>query len=133
MTGEVEIAVSVEKDVAVAYETAVGMARILGFSAADTTCVGTVVTELARNILSYATCGKIILAGVTRNNQAGVKITAVDSGPGICDLEAILSGRYKSASGLGLGLLGAKKLLEDFRVDTAPGAGTTITGIKYGR
>jgi serine/threonine-protein kinase RsbT len=129
----VEIAVVAEKDVPVAYETAVSLARTLGFSRADTTCVATVVTELARNILSYATTGKIILSGVIRADRAGIKITAVDSGPGISDLETILSGNYKSASGLGLGLLGAKNLLDDFQVDTAPGSGTTITGIKYGR
>lgn len=131
--GEEAVAITDEKDVSIACDAAARMARTLGFSSTDTTSVATAVTELARNILRYATIGKIILTSVTGAGRVGIKITAVDSGPGISDLENILSGNYQSASGLGLGLLGAKRLLDDFHVDTTAGSGTTVTGVKYGR
>lgn len=132
-TGCQEIVIAGENDVSTAYEAAAGLARSLGFSVTDLTCIATAVTELARNILRYATNGTIVVSPVSSAGRVGIRIIASDNGPGINDLDEILSGNYRSASGLGLGLLGTKNLLDLFRVDTAPGEGTTVMGVKYVR
>jgi serine/threonine-protein kinase RsbT len=101
-------------------------AKLLGFSNLDEHKVVTAVYELAQNMLRYAERG---LFTITIRDGAMV-IEAIDEGPGIDNVEQILSGDYDSSSGLGLGLLGCKRLMDEFAIDTAPGQGTHVTLVK---
>ena len=125
--------IACENDIATAREAAMKMAQRMGFSLTHSTSIATAVSELARNILHYANDGRILLSSVNDGEKEGMKIHAVDSGPGIANIDEVLSGDFVSKTGMGLGLLGTKRLLDEFMVDTAPGMGTKVTGIKYGR
>ena len=108
-------------------------AAALGFSAVDQTKIATVVSELARNIVCYAASGTIELKELrdAAGTVVGIEVRAQDQGPGIAGLDEILAGRYRSKTGMGLGLLGAKRLMGDLQVDTAPGRGTTVAARRY--
>ena len=104
----------------------------LGFSRADATKVAVVISELARNILIYAKLGTITL--ITQSNlgtKKYIKIIANDKGPGIPDLEQAMTDGWTTSKGLGLGLSGSKRLVDEFSVDSEVDQGTTITAVKY--
>lgn len=125
--------IACENDIATAREGAMRMSQEIGFSLTQSTSMATAVSELSRNILHYAGEGRISLNCINKGEKRGLKIRATDSGPGIENIEEVLSGNYVSRTGMGLGLLGTKRLLDDFSVDTTPGNGTKVTGIKYVR
>jgi serine/threonine-protein kinase RsbT len=120
-------------DISLARECALRLARQDGFSLMNATYVATVVSELGRNILHYAGEGNVRISAILKDDGVtcdAIRVTAEDHGPGIPNLEVILSGSYRSKTGMGLGLLGSKRLLDEFQVKTSPG-GTTVTGLKY--
>jgi serine/threonine-protein kinase RsbT len=120
----VELELRVESDIARARLAARDMCQALGTSALVIQKLATIVSELARNMVAYAGGGKLSLKpGV--GGRRSVAIEAVDQGPGIGNLEEILAGRYKSRSGLGLGILGTKRLADRFAITSAPG-GTRV-------
>jgi serine/threonine-protein kinase RsbT len=121
------LAVRFEEDIARARTEAREFARGLGFSAIGQTRLMTAVSELARNIVQYAGEGRIELCPVS--SPPGVEIVATDRGPGIPDVEEILSGNFRSQMGLGLGLKGVKKLAERFDIRTGPGQGTSVSAL----
>jgi serine/threonine-protein kinase RsbT len=92
--------------------------------------IATVISELARNIIQYAGSGVIDIE-ITDTTPPAVVIHAVDHGPGIADVDGVLGGQYRSKTGMGMGLLGAKRLMDEFQVSTAPGLGTAITARKF--
>ena len=106
------------------------LADMLGFSVPDAVKVATVVSELARNIVVYARTGSLELE-VVATPRAGIRITAIDQGPGIADVDLVLSGKYKSRTGMGLGLAGSKRLVDQLLVESAPGRGTKVVAQKY--
>jgi len=113
-------------------------AGLLGYSAHDRTRIATAVSEIARNVITYARIGKAEFYIETVKNELVFSIRITDQGPGIQDLESILSGRYTSKSGLGIGIAGSSRLMEHFNIETKPGRGTTVhmakplpTGRKY--
>jgi len=116
-----------EHDVVLARQRARQIADLLGCDSQDQTRFATAVSELARNAFRYAGGGRVTFA-VENADSASPTITAriADDGPGIGDLNAILDGRYESHTGMGLGLLGARRLSDRFRIDSAPGHGTTV-------
>jgi serine/threonine-protein kinase RsbT len=130
---EEKYSIVTENDIAFCRDSALRMAQSMGFGLTDSTALATVVSELARNILHYAETGKIIISFTASVKGKGIKIEAVDFGPGISNLDEILSGSYRSRSGMGLGLIGSKRLLDHFHVETSPGLGTKVVGIKYVR
>ena len=116
-----------EHDVVLARQRGRQIARLLGFDSQDQTRIATAVSELARNAFEYAGVGKVSFA--IERDPGGVQLLVVqirDEGPGIRDVQAILDGRYRSPTGMGLGILGARRLTERFRIDSAPGRGTTV-------
>jgi serine/threonine-protein kinase RsbT len=119
------IRIRVEDDVARARAEARTLAAIHGFSTVGQTRLMTAVSELARNIVQYAGEGQIEIYPVLQ--PAGVEIVASDRGPGIENLDRIMAGDHRSRFGMGLGLLGVKKLAAHFDVRTEPGRGTTVT------
>jgi serine/threonine-protein kinase RsbT len=117
------IRVSTESDIVVARTRAREVCEALGASTSATHKVATVVSELARNIVSYTRGGSIEL--IPRMQPRSVTVRASDSGPGISNLDQILGGQYKSRTGLGIGLAGSKRLSESFTIKTSL-AGTRI-------
>ena len=101
-----------------------------GFSAGDQTVIAAAISEIARNILMYAKRGEIELRAITTADRAGIVVVARDSGPGIKDIPRALQDGYSTSGGLGLGLPGAKRLMDEFEV-ISNGNGTTVTMKKW--
>lgn len=125
--------IACENDIAIARDAAMRMAKKIGFSLTHGTSIATAVSELARNILRYAEEGRVALYIIKKEGQVGLKIYATDEGPGIPNINEILSGNYVSKTGMGLGMIGTKRLLDHFSVETSEGNGTRVMGIKYVR
>ena len=109
------------------------LAREMGFDSTTQIKITTAVSEVTRNIYEYAKSGAISLAVAERGPDTGLQVTARDDGPGIDEstLNAILRGRYQSFSGLGVGLSGTRKLMDEFDIQTAKDEGTRVTVIKW--
>ncbi len=119
-----------EDDIVAARQRARGIAEQLGFNVQDQTRIATAVSEIARNAFGYAGGGKVDFAlNLDREIQTLV-IRVSDRGPGMVDLDAIMEGRYKSTTGLGLGIVGARRLVDGFDITSSAGDGTTVTLIK---
>jgi serine/threonine-protein kinase RsbT len=103
----------------------------LKFSLTDQTKFVTAASELARNVLRYGGGGHAEIERLAENGVGGVRIAFIDEGPGIADLALALTDGYTSGGGLGLGLSGARRLSDEFEVDSAPGRGTTVTITKW--
>jgi serine/threonine-protein kinase RsbT len=130
---DIRVAIESDDDVVVARSKARELAAGLGFTGTDLTLLATAISEIARNITTYAERGEVCIAPVRRGGRRGVKVVASDSGPGIADVELALRDGYTSGKGLGLGLPGARRLMDEFEIDTEVGRGTTITMLKWGR
>ena len=102
-------------------------------SLVDQTKIVTAASELARNTLVYGGGGEVEVARVHNERRAGLRIVFADQGPGIADLDLALTDGYTTGGGLGLGLSGARRLVDEFEIDTEVGKGTTITVVKWCR
>src|SRR6202790_23037 len=120
------LAIASERDTVAARQRARQVARLLGFDSQDQTRISTAVSEIARNAFNYAHGGRIeyLVEGRTRPQLFVIRVS--DHGPGIRDLSSILEGRYQSNTGMGLGIIGARRLMDQFQVESVPGRGTTI-------
>jgi serine/threonine-protein kinase RsbT len=118
-----------EYDILVARSSASEIVERLGFSPTDRVRIVTVVSELSRNIVHYAGEGSVSFTPL--RTPRGVEIKAADQGPGIANLDVILGGSYSSRTGMGIGLIGSKRLMDEFAIDTGPGRGTVVTVRKY--
>ena len=127
-----DIAIKVEGDIVRARGAGRDMCRDLGLSEINQVKVATAISELARNIFHYAKTGNIALKRLSAP-RPGIEIVATDQGPGIPDLKLVLSGAYKSKTGMGKGLLGARRLVDFFEVDSSPDRGTRVVLRKYAR
>ncbi len=124
-----EYRLSDEGDVVKVRGAALALAQEIGFDHVDAVKVATVVSEFARNVVQYAASGSITLTALTKP-RAGVEVLAEDAGPGIPNLAEILAGSYRSRTGMGLGLAGSRRLMDELTVDTSP-SGTHILARKY--
>ena len=120
-------------DVVTARQEARTLGAALGFGSTDLTLLATAISEIARNITTYAGEGEVRLRVVERKGRQGVEVVASDEGPGITDVERALQDGYTTGNGLGLGLPGTRRLVDDFQLDTEPGVGTTIRLVKWSR
>jgi serine/threonine-protein kinase RsbT len=98
-----------------------------GFGIVDQTKRVTAASEIARNTVDYGGGGTLVIEIVREGTRRGVQLTFSDSGPGITDLKAAMTDGYTTGSGLGLGLSGAKRLSNEFSIESSPGKGTTVT------
>jgi signal transduction histidine kinase len=114
-----------ERDVVLARQRAWQLSELLGFDAQDRTRIATAVSELARNAYRYAGSGRVEYA-LSVDERPSLEITIIDRGPGIARLEEILRGRYTSPTGMGLGILGARRLMDAFEIRTEQGVGTVV-------
>lgn len=131
MSPEDRIHIETEADIINARQKGREMAGGLGFSRTDLTMIATAISELARNIVEYARAGDIAFKLVTRNTNKGVAIIAHDDGPGISDVDQAMRDGYSTGGGLGLGLPGVRRLMDDFEIASELGKGTTVTVTKW--
>lgn len=134
MEPESRILILGEMDIVAARQRARDIASRIGFGAMDQSRITTAVSELARNVVRYATDGRgevtvVEIAGP--NGQRGIEAVVKDSGPGIADLELAFRPGFSSGKGLGLGLSGTKRLMDEMSIDSQLGAGTTVTVRKW--
>lgn len=116
-----------ESDVVRARQLVRDWANQLRFSLVDQTKLVTAVSELARNMVIYGGGGTMRMENLREGIRTGLRVTFEDEGPGIADVELALKDGYTTGSGLGLGLGGSKRLVNEFSIDSKPGAGTRIT------
>jgi serine/threonine-protein kinase RsbT len=131
MAANVTIAITTDADLLVARQQVRELASSLNFSAIDTTLIATATSEIARNILVYAGRGEVALQTIERGSRRGLLVIARDRGPGIADIGRALEDGFSTAGSLGLGLPGAKRLMDDFAIESAPGCGTTVKMTKW--
>lgn len=126
-----EIEIQTENDIVVARNTARAIAGELDFSLIDKTRIATAVSELARNTLVHGHGGCMQVEPAKVNGSSGLRCVFVDSGPGIADIEQALQDGFSTAGSLGQGLPGAKRLTDDFLVESEPGQGTRVEIVKW--
>jgi serine/threonine-protein kinase RsbT len=128
------IPIESDADVVTARQRARQMAGELELTSTDQTLLATAISEVARNITTYAVRGEVQLSVVRDDSgREGIQVIASDHGPGIENLELALQDGYTSGGGLGLGLPGARRLVDDFHIETAPGQGTKVTLVMWAR
>ncbi|MBO9553502.1 ATP-binding protein [Cellulomonas sp.] len=132
--GEPEaVPIAVDADVVRVRQAVRALAQTARLSLVDQTKFVTAASELARNTLVYGGGGEAVLTLVSDARRTGVRVRFSDDGPGIADLDLAMTDGYTSGNGLGLGLSGARRLVETFTIDTAPGAGTRIEITSWSR
>jgi serine/threonine-protein kinase RsbT len=131
MEDEVRVALDSDADLVAARAEGRAMAERLGFPRPDPTLIATAISEVGRNIVVHAGGGEIVLKPLEERDRYGIVVVAIDEGPGIRDVEAALRDDYSGRGGLGLGLPGARRLMDDFEVASSPHTGTTVTMTKW--
>jgi len=131
--GRIRIVVSTDGDIVVARRSGREMAEQVGCSATDATLVATAISEVARNIVTHAGRGEILIRAVDLDSRSGqaIEITARDEGPGIADVDRAMQDGFSTGRGLGMGLPGARRLMDEFEISSEVGAGTTIVMRKW--
>lgn len=128
----IAIPIRVVADIVTARQQGRDLALQTGFSETESTLIATIISELARNIVLYAKAGEIVLEKSKREDkQHGMTIISRDSGPGIPDVQRALVGGYSTSGGLGLGLCGVRRMVDEFFIDTGVEKGTTVTAKKW--
>jgi anti-sigma regulatory factor (Ser/Thr protein kinase) len=128
---EVRVAVGRDSDVVTARQNGREVAATAGFSATDCTIIATAISEVARNIVKFAHRGEATIGVVRHRGVTGVRVVARDVGPGIPDLTLALQEGYSTYEGLGLGLPGCRRLMDEFDIESEVGTGTTVTMTKW--
>ncbi len=131
LTDAVAIPIQTEADIVSARQTGRRMAAELGFSSSQLTMIATAISELARNVVTYAGGGEVVLELREIGARRGIHVIARDEGPGIPDLEAALQDGFSTGQSLGLGLPGARRLMDEFDIVSTVGEGTTVSTTKW--
>ena len=133
MDDEVCVPVDRDADVVAARQKGREIATEVGLMGSDLTLVATAISELARNIISYAEHGEIVLQAVRRDARRGIQVIARDQGPGIPDVGRAMQDGFSTGKSLGLGLPGAQRLMDEFEIQSTVGEGTVVTMRKWAR
>lgn len=133
--GEERLQIDGEPGIVLARQRARELARTLGFGAVDQSRIATAVSELTRNVVRYATNshGEVLLRPLQAAGRQGLEIVVADAGPGIADLELAMRDGVTSGPGLGMGLPGTRRLMDEMHIDSALGRGTVVTIRKWRR
>jgi serine/threonine-protein kinase RsbT len=131
MDGEIRVSIDSDADMVPARAQARALANELGFSRTDATLIATAISEIARNIVVHVGRGEILMQPLYEDNRYGLLVVAEDNGRGIGDVEAALEHGFASDKGLGLGLPGARRLMDEFHIASELGKGTTVTMKKW--
>ena len=127
------VPIRTEADIVSARQTGRRMAAELGFSPSQLTMIATAISELARNVMTYAGSGEVLLELCENGARRGILVIARDEGPGIADIELAMQDGFSTGRSLGLGLPGARRLMDEFEIVSEPGRGTTVTTRKWAR
>lgn len=127
------ITISSDLDIVAARMVARDTARALGFGAIDQARIATAISELARNIYLYAGEGCVTVKEATNGLRRGIEVVCEDQGPGIADISLVMQDGYTSSKGMGMGLPGAKRLMDEFEINSQIGIGTKVTCRKWAR
>lgn len=130
---EVRVRIATDDDIVTARQEGRRLSSELGFSNTDLTLIATAISEVARNIRLYAEQGDVQLQLVRERGRDGILVVARDKGPGILDVERAMQDGYSSGGGSGLGLPGARRLMDEFEIRSKPGKGVTVTMKKWTR
>ena len=128
---EVHVRIQTSADIVAARQQGRALASQAGFSHSNLTIIATAISEIARNIVEYATEGEVIIALINDASKKGVEIVAADQGPGIADVSTVMRDGYSTGKGLGIGLPGARRLMDEFEIASEIGKGTTVTMKKW--
>jgi serine/threonine-protein kinase RsbT len=127
------VPINTDTDVVAARQKGRELATELGFVSTDSTLLATAISELARNIVRYAKCGEILIASVQSADRVGITVVARDKGPGIANMSLAMQDGFSTSGGLGLGLPGVKRLMDEFHLVSDANTGTTVTIKKWKR
>jgi RNA polymerase sigma factor (sigma-70 family) len=133
VAGEIRIPIQTDADVVTARKQGRELAAQAGFSATELTIIATAISEIARNIVMFAERGEVLVSLVGENSRQGVTVVARDAGPGIPDLKQALRDGYSGYGGMGLGLPGSRRLMDEFEITSEADKGTTVTMTKWRR
>ena len=120
-----------EADIVTARQKGRELAAAVGFSGTEQTVIALAISEIARNIVSYARRGKVFISPTNDGRRRGVLVIAEDEGPGIPDIELAMRDGYSTARSFGVGLPGTKRLMDEFQLESAVGRGTTVRMTKW--
>lgn len=131
MENESSVKIITEWDIVAARQLGRNIAKEIGFGTVDQARITTAISELARNIYLYAGQGTIRIERITKLDKHGLKVIAEDNGPGIRDIRKVMEDGYSTSGGLGAGLPGVKRLMDEFDITSTPGSETCIQAIKW--
>lgn len=133
LEGPLRVPIAADVDIVTARQEGRDLAERMGCSSIESTMIATAISEIARNIVMFAERGEITVSLVGENSRQGVTVVARDAGPGIPDLERALQDGYSGYGGMGLGLPGSRRLMDEFEVTSEVDRGTTVTMTKWRR
>jgi serine/threonine-protein kinase RsbT len=128
---DILVSIRSDVDIVLARQQGRAMAANIGFTATDATLIATAISELARNIVMYAQKGEVVMSSVETTHSKGIVIVARDDGPGIRSIQDALRDGYSTSGGLGLGIPGVKRLMDEFAIESELRRGTTVTVKKW--
>lgn len=131
MEKEIVVGIKSDMDIVAAREQGRGLAERIGFTPVELTVISTAISEIARNIIEHAKSGEIVLSEYQNGAKHGIQITASDQGPGIPDVNRAMQDDYSTGKGLGLGLPGSKRLMDEFEIQSHVGQGTVVVMRKW--
>src|SRR5690554_1627585 len=131
MSNQSLVEIQTEWDIVAARQLGRNVAKELGFGTVDQARITTAISELARNIYLYAGTGKIEIRRLHDGVKKGMMIISSDNGPGIPDVRKVMEDGFTTSGGLGAGMPGVQRLVDEFKIETEVGVGTTITAIKW--
>jgi serine/threonine-protein kinase RsbT len=120
-----------QEEVVLARQAVRQWAQRIRFGIVDQTKIVTAASELGRNALVHGGGGHLVMEVVDSGNRRGLRLSFIDSGPGISDVSTALRDGFTTGSGMGLGLGGSRRLMDEFEIDSTPGSGTRVTVIKW--
>jgi len=133
MSDSRQVNIASEVDVILARQEGRALAVVAGFTGSDLTIIATAISEIARNIVEYAQKGTMVFEIVSNGTKKGIRVVAVDHGPGIPNIARAMQDGYSTSRGLGLGLPGSKRLMDEFEIESEVGSGTTVRMVKWTR
>lgn len=133
MDADLRVPINADADIVTARQEGRRLASQLDFTPSDLTVIASAISEIARNIVEYANTGEVSISLIEKNGRRGVMVVAQDVGPGIADVPAALQDGYSTSGSLGLGLPGARRLMDEFEIHSEVGRGTRVTMRKWAR
>jgi serine/threonine-protein kinase RsbT len=128
---EIRVVIHTDQDIVAARQKGRALAVELGFSPGDATLIATAISELARNIVTYAGTGVVAIQGIQASGRQGILVIASDRGPGIADIRQAMRDGFSTSGSLGLGLPGVRRLMDEFDLQSRVGRGTTVAVKKW--